>query len=308
MLQILRNYSLTLILFFLPINTHSYDFEVKEVENNIFVHFGVHEDANKLNNGDICNIGFIIGKKSVLVVDPGGTPKIAEKLIEQIKKKTKLPISHVVITHGHPDHFLGSTAFSKYKPIFIGHENLKRSLDMNFNFYKLLQSSNLEDKNILKVKPVLPGLIVKKNQSIEINLGERKVSIQAWSSGHTDNDLSVYDKNTKVFWSENIFVDRIPSITASILGWKKNLEITKKMEISKIVPGHGPIMKKDSAIEPMLKYFNRIIDQVRILHKNGLDLEYAQKNVAKKNLEGWLLFDIYHKSNITKAYTELEWE
>ena len=58
------------------------------------------------------------------------------------------------------------------------------------------------------------------------------------------------------------------------------------MEISKIVPGHGPIMKKDSAIEPMLKYFNRIIDQVRILHKNGLDLEYAQKNVAKKNLEG----------------------
>ena len=100
MLQILRNYSLAFVLFFLPINTHSYEFDVKEVENNIFVHFGVHEDANKLNSGDICNIGFIIGKKSVLVVDPGGTPKIAEKLIEQIKKKTILPISHVVITHG----------------------------------------------------------------------------------------------------------------------------------------------------------------------------------------------------------------
>ncbi len=303
-----QSYKVFIFFIIFPIFAFTSEFKVTEIADDFFVHFGIQEDSNKFNKGDICNIGFIVGKKSVMVIDTGGTLKIAEKLIEQIRLKTKLPISHVVITHGHPDHFLGSSAFLKFNPIFIGHENLERSLNMNFNFYKLSQATSLENKNVLEIKPVLPNKIVNKNQSININLGERNIQIHAWSSGHTDNDLSVLDKQTKIFWSENIFVERIPSIRASILGWKNNLEITKNMEISKIVPGHGPVKEKDLAIEPMLRYFNRIIEQVRLIHKKGYDLEYAQNNVAKNNNENWLLFNIYHKSNVAKAYTELEWE
>ena len=51
-------------------------------------------------------------------------------------------------------------------------------------------------------------------------------------------------KIQKSFWSENIFVDRIPSIRASVLGWRKNLGEIQKLDINKIVPGHGPIVSK----------------------------------------------------------------
>ena len=58
---------------------------MKEVADGVFVHFGTHEDANRSNKGDIANIGFILGKKSIMVIDTGGTKVIGKKLLEKIK-------------------------------------------------------------------------------------------------------------------------------------------------------------------------------------------------------------------------------
>ena len=310
MLQIQLSYRLLIVtLFFFSTNfCLANSFNISEVEENIFLHYGVHEDSSIKNQGDIANIGFIVGEKSVLIIDTGGTLEIAKNLLETVKNKTSLPISHVVITHGHPDHYLGSEIFKISNIQFIGHENLKRSINMNFNFYKTLQASSIEDQSILDIKPVFPDLEIKKNQTITVDLGGREVKIRAWESGHTDSDLSVYDVKSKILWTENIFVNRIPSVRASILGWKKNLEITSKMDINRIIPGHGKITTKDEALLPMLSYFRRMIKEIRTLHDKGINIETAQKEVAKDNKENWLLFNDYHISNVTKAYSELEWE
>ena len=310
MLQIQLSYRLLIItLFYFSTNfCLANSFNISEVEKNIFLHYGIHEDSSIKNQGDIANIGFIVGKKSVLIIDTGGTLEIAKNLLKTVKNKTSLPISHVVITHGHPDHYLGSEIFRVSNIQFIGHENLKRSINMNFNFYKTLQASSIEDQSILEIKPVFPDLEIKKNQTFTLDLGDREVKIRAWESGHTDSDLSVYDVKSKILWTENIFVNRIPSVRASILGWKKNLEITSKMDINKIIPGHGKITTKDEALLPMLSYFRRMIKEIRTLHDMGINIETAQKEVAKDNKENWLLFNDYHISNVTKAYSELEWE
>ena len=67
-------------------------------------------------------------------------------------------------------------------------------------------------------------------------------------------------------------------------------------------------MSKDEAITPMLSYFYRIIAEVRNYHSKNETLKKAQNQIAKQNIEEWLLFEEYHKGNITKAFTELEWE
>jgi len=289
---------------------------VEEIAEGIFVHFGKHEDANKSNKGDIANIGFIIGEKSIMVVDTGGTKLIGKKLLEKIKAISNLPISHVIITHSHPDHFFGTEAFLSENPSIIGHEKLNRSLLSNFNFYKELQSNNIENEVLKDAKLIKANIKIKTGKILKIDLGERIVEIKAWKSGHTDNDLSVYDHKTKTFWSENIFVDRIPSIRASILGWKKNLDEIQKMDIHLIVPGHGSVKKKDEALKPILQYFSRLIAQVRKFHQDNISLQESINSILQKeildskraNPEGWALFTEYHYSNITKVYTELEWE
>ena len=294
----------------------SFSFEIKEVAEGVFVHFGTHEDANKSNKGDIANIGFILGKRSIMVIDTGGTKEIGKKLLKKIKTISDLPISHIVITHSHPDHFFGTEAFLSENPSIVGHEKLNRSLLSNFNFYKELQSNNIENKILKNAKLIKANIKIKTENILKVNLGERVVEIKAWKSGHTDNDLSVYDLNTKTFWSENIFVERIPSIRASIIGWKRNLDEIKKMDINLIIPGHGSAEKKDAALKPILEYFTRLISQVRKFHKNNVSLQESINSVLQKeildsekvNPEGWELFTEYHYSNITKVYTELEWE
>ena len=288
--------------------TKSFSFNLEEVADKIYVHFGFQEDANKINKGDISNIGFIVGDKSILVIDTGGTPSIGEALYKKINDISDLPISYVVITHSHPDHYFGTNVFINDSTDIIGHSKLQRSLDANFEFYKNLQLVNTRDQSVKEFKNFKITKIVNVDKKLTIDLGNRIVEIKAWPSGHTDNDLSIFDKKTRTLWTENIFIKRTPSIRASVKGWKKNLEETSKMDVNLIIPGHGPVKKKNEALRPMLSYFNRLIENTRKFHKNNLSLSKAIENFPSKNLENWLLYNIYHPSNVTKVYTELEWE
>ncbi len=301
---------------FILSSSNCFSFEVEEVADGVFVHYGLQDDSNKVNKGDIANIGFIIGTKSIMVIDTGGTKSIGQNLLKKIRKRSKLPISHVVITHAHPDHFFGTEVFLEDNPKIIGHEKLNRSMYSNYKFYKELQFNSTKDNSLKETKLVTATVEIKINNIHKIDLGERIIEVRAWESGHTDNDLSVFDTKTKVFWSENIFVDRTPSIRASILGWRKNLSIIKKMQIKLIVPGHGNVLDKNQAIKPMINYFDRLISQIRSFHKDNKSLQESINKILqdeildpkKVNKEGWVLFTEYHYSNVTRAYTELEWE
>jgi len=288
--------------------TKSLSFNLEEVADKIYVHFGFQEDANKINKGDISNIGFIVGDKSIMVIDTGGTPSIGEALYKKINDISSLPISYVVITHSHPDHYFGTNVFINKSIDIIGHSKLQRSLDANFEFYKNLQLVNTRDQSVKEFENFKITKFVNVDKNLTIDLGNRVVEIKAWPSGHTDNDLSIFDKKTRTLWTENIFIRRTPSIRASVKGWKKNLEETSKMDVNLIIPGHGPVKKKDEALEPMLSYFNRLIDNTRKFHKNNISLSKAIEAFPSQNMENWLLYNIYHPSNITKVYTELEWE
>ena len=77
----------------------------------------------------------------------------------------------------------------------------------NFEFYKNLQFNLIKQKNLRKAKLILPNEKIPTNTIKTFDLGNRKIRVKAWKSGHTDNDLSIYDEKTKFFWSEIIFVD-----------------------------------------------------------------------------------------------------
>lgn len=303
-----RYFTYFLLFFTYTFSTKSFAFNLEKVSDGIYVHFGYQEDTNKINRGDIANIGFIVGDESILVIDTGGSPKIGDIFYNKIKEISNLPISYVVITHSHPDHYFGTNAFISDSISIIGHKKLQRSIDSNFEFYKNLQFVNTKDQSVKSFKNFRINKIVNIDQNLNIDLGNRIVEIKAWNSGHTDNDLSIFDKTSKTFWSENIFIERTPSIRATVKGWLKNLEETYNMDINLVVPGHGPVRKKKDALKPMISYFDRLVKNIRGFHKKNYSLSQAIEAFPKENAENWLLYDAYHPSNITKVYTELEWE
>ncbi|MEM7524926.1 MAG: MBL fold metallo-hydrolase, partial [Pseudomonadota bacterium] len=110
-------------------------FPLTEVAEGVFVHKGVHEEANASNLGDVANLGVIIGEDAVAVIDAGGSDAVAEAFLAAIRRRTDLPIAWVILTHMHPDHSLGAGVFAAAGAKIIGHERLPQAFADRREFY-----------------------------------------------------------------------------------------------------------------------------------------------------------------------------
>ena len=83
-----------------------------EVAPGVFVLPGLDEDAAADNLDAIANTGFVVGRDAVAVIDPGGSLAHGRLLRHAVAAATPLPIRHILITHVHPDHLMGASAFA----------------------------------------------------------------------------------------------------------------------------------------------------------------------------------------------------
>jgi quinoprotein relay system zinc metallohydrolase 2 len=280
---------------------------VSEIAPGIFVHNGVHQDASPENADEIANIGFIIGTDAVAVVDPGGSYQEGIQLRAAIRALTGLPIRYVILTHVHPDHIFGAAAFREDNPNFIGHAKLPGALAQRGAYYLRRLHEVLGDQaNGSEV--VAPSVVV--SDRLEVDLGKRRLVVQAHGPAHTDTDLTIFDKNTETFWlGDLLFVERIPVIDGSLLGWLEELRQAAAAKAARAVPAHGPVsVSWPDAAAPERRYLDAVARDTRSAIKAGVGIADAYHHVAQSEREHWLLFDDYHPRNVTAAYKELEWE
>ena len=283
--------------------------EMQEIAPGLYVHHGVTEEATPANEDGIANIGFIVGSSAVLVIDPGGSAIEGEQLHEAVRAVTDRPIRYVVLTHVHPDHIFGAAAFKDDHPEFIGHARLPGALAQRGDYYlRNLRRALGETASGSEV--VVPTRLIETATQIEIDLGNRPVEIRAHGPAHTDNDLTLLDRQTGTLWmADLLFVDRIPAIDGSIVGWVRELDEMIKVPAQRAVPGHGPVtVAWPAAAEPERRYLRAVLDGTRLAIKQGIDIGDAWHHVALEERSHWALFDEYHPRNVTTAYKELEWE
>ena len=280
---------------------------VKQVAEGIYVHFGVHQLPDKNNHGAIANIGFIVGENCVAVIDTGGSPDQGLQLKKTIKQVTSVPVCYVINTHVHPDHVYGNIAFKQANVKFVGHYKLARAMQLRGAYYidkaKQQLAINLSQKDI-----ILPD--IKIDKQMELDLGRRKLVLTAHPTAHTDNDLSIFDEKTDTLWlSDLLFIKHIPVIDGSIKGWIKELEQLEKRKFKAVIPGHGPIVKDwPKQMRPELSYLKMLLKEIREKIKQGKYLEQAVNTVGLSAKNKWLLYDQFHKKNVTSSFAELEWE
>jgi quinoprotein relay system zinc metallohydrolase 2 len=280
---------------------------VTEIATGIFVHNGVHEEASAANEDAIANIGFIIGDEAVAVIDPGGSFAEGSGLRAAIRARTDRPIRYVILTHVHPDHIFGAAAFRDDRPDFVGHAKLPGALAQRGDYYvRRLRSTLGDEADGTEIVP--PTVLVA--DKLDIDLGSRRLTLRAHGPAHTDNDLTVFDQNTRTFWlADLLFVDRIPVIDGSLVGWLEQLERLTATPADRAVPGHGPVaVPWPAAAEPERRYLAAVARDTREAIKTGIGIANAYRHVANSERGNWLLFDEYHPRNVTASYKELEWE
>ena len=280
---------------------------VVEVAQGIYVHYGAHEFPDKKNHGSIANIGFIIGNKCVAVIDTGGNPSEGYALKRTIKKLTSIPICYVINTHVHPDHIYGNIAFKKEKVKFVGHVKLARSMSVRGNYY-IDKANEQLGLNLTEKHIILPDLAVKKQ--LVLDLGGREIVVEAHPTAHTDNDVTVFDRQTNTLWmSDLLFIDHLPVLDGSLLGWLNELKRMEKIPYQLVIPGHGKAVTNwPASLMAEKEYLQILLTGSRGMIKRGIFLEEAVKKVGYSENDKWVLFDKFHKRNVTSAFAELEWE
>lgn len=279
-----------------------------EVAPGIHVRHGVTEDASAGNFDAIANLGFIIGRDAVAVIDPGGSLHDGRRLRLAIRARTELPIRYVVLSHVHPDHVFGAAAFNDEGVTFVGHSGLPQQLAARGEFYraglaKLLGAAEAGDV-------VVPTLLVRRDAPVELDLGGRSLVLTAHQPAHTECDLSVLDKQSGILLtSDLLFVDRVPSLDGNLTGWLAELAAMRTSGVKQGVPGHGPaLVRLEEAVAPLERYLTVLRDETRAAIAKGLPIEDAATTVAQSERTRWPLFDAYNGRNVIEAYRRLEWE
>lgn len=281
-------------------------FVMEEVGPGIFVRKGLIADATAENADAIANIGFLVGRDGVLVTESGGSLADGEWLRAEIVKRTAKPITHVMLTHVHPDHVFGAGAFLADKPVFVGHAKLTEALSARGAFYRKRLIDLLGEDRTGPV--VYPTLTVA--DTAEIDLGDRRLTVTAHGPAHTTSDLSMRDSASGLlFPADLLFVNRIPSLDGSLEGWLTEAERLKTLGATRAVPGHGPVtVDLAPALADLTGYLTALRDGTRAAIAKDISIEKAVTRVAADQRDKWALFDTYNGRNVTVAYQELEWE
>lgn len=280
--------------------------ETEQIAPGIHVRRGAIEIATRENQDAIANVGFVVGKKCVAVIDPGGSLADGRQLRAHIRTLTRLPIRYVLMSHVHPDHIFGASAFVDDKPEFIGHAALPNALAQRGEYYR----ERLEEV----LGKGAAGSVVQPTKLIEdraeIDLGQRILQLRAHPLAHSDNDLSAFDVQTQtLFAADLLFVERIPSLDGSLKGWLRALGELRALKAARAVPGHGPVnVSFASAATKLEAYLQTLMTETRRAIAAGRDIDSAPDIVGHSEREQWQLFDEYHGHNVVQAFKELEWE
>lgn len=281
-----------------------YSLEPKKISDTTYCFFGLAEVMDEHNNGNMSNSCFVNMGTSYLVIDSGPTYSYALQAYEKMKRIHNLPISYVINTHTHDDHWLGNSYYSTLDVKIIGSAVFADETPVE----KTRMQKRISPEAFLKTEQIFPTIFVEDEKILNIN--SRKVHlISVNRKAHTDGDLFVYIPDEKiVFAGDLVFNERLPSIRdGNMKGWLETLDNLRAMDLEFIVGGHGEIVSKNS-IDLTYNYIKALVDNITPLIEDGKTIPDVLEIVTMKEYKDINFYDSMHRQNVEIAYRILEWE
>lgn len=237
------------------------------LKNNIFAITGLMHPIG-------VNAGFIITKKSVIVIDSSWYDVSAKFMINYIKEITKNPIKYLILTERHSDHIFGMKYFKDRGARVIAHKKTKEFLKENKDYPKKLikilvgrNELDYESAKILfgKIKFCDIDKTISKDTTLNID-GEEIILLT--TPGHTDSNICVYIPKSKIlFASDTIYSEFTPTTRFGNVRlrkeWLKSLEKLEKLDIDILVPGHGKILKGKQIKKEIERHKKYLLNKIK---------------------------------------------
>jgi len=288
----------------------SIDVKAIQVAPNTYFVQGVPEMGSKQNQNFISNAGFVVTPKGVVVIDALGSPVLAQKLIQEIRKITKQKIVAVVLTHYHADHVYGLQEFKRLgATIYAQREGLNYLASETAK--QRLIASRIDFAPWVNENTRLVPADVWIDQGKTITVGGVEFRIGRVGPAHAPEDLIVFIPSENVlFAGDLVFRGRIPFVgNADSRGWMSALDEIQKQNPKIVVPGHGSYSTNPLADITFTRNYLAYLREVMGPAARDLDpFEEAYAKADWSEYEGMPLFRAANRMNAYNVYLSIQAE
>lgn len=278
--------------------------------------FGNIAEVDAVNRGFNGNAGFVVTREGVIVIDALGTPYLGRRIIATVRSVTDQPIRYLVITHAHPDHYYGASAFAELPGVkIISHAGTEdyvysSTIERSVAYRKVFLPREMEN-----FRAVVPDILLGGGHParLTLKLGGKTFDIFDVGRHHSHGDLVVHQVEDKVLWvSDLAFNGRVTYIGDGHIGEIAPMQAWVRKhfpDVRLMVPGHGA---PQTAPFPMLDYTGNYVraltERMKALQGQGLGL---QESVAQAGLPEYSrepLYELNHWINANHVYRVVEEE
>ena len=214
-----------------------------------------------------------VSTEGLIVVDsknPG--EENYNRVMEEIRSVSNLPVKYVLNTHHHPDHVGGNQKFIDAGAQVVALDALKTRM-----------ASDPRTKDI-------PGLAtVTFAKDYVLRFGGAEVQAHSYGRGHTGDDTMVYFPDLKVVMVSDQMTDNTPIVDfangGSAVEWTQILDGVLKLDFEMAIPGRGE-PKSRAEVQAFRTKFASVVSRATGAIQAGATKEQLASQVKTDDL-GW---------------------
>jgi len=274
-----------------------------KINDRVYVLLGPVQHANRINQGYMINSTVIVGEKGVILVDSGGTDAVGRHIATAVRQITDKPVTHVVNTHHHGDHYLGNVAFQG--ATFISSEMCRKMVLETGHEWLAIMERDIGRK-LPGTRSLAADVTYPANTRTETLIHGVRLVFWVPQGSHTIGDLLVHLPDDKVLIAGDVLVNRVvPTLQDGFIkNWIRTLDEILALDVAHFVPGHGDLMTpRDIAAfrGAMIRFHSGV--------KDGFQNGRSEVEIRKSlDLSDWEKLERSYVigRNINRAYLEVE--
>jgi len=276
------------------------------------------------------NMVMIRTDDGLVIIDAGDSAEVANRVMADFRKISKLPVRYLILTHFHPDHTGGFKAVAAPGVEIIATQDFLYWINYQNNFLAehhrrsrtaqsgnsapgygfevpLLKRSPLQIEN--EPKPDLPAPTITFRDNYSFTLGGKRFEL-FHTRGETEDHLAVWMPDQKILFPADLYYHSFPNLSTPMLearpvqGWIDSLNRFIELGPEIMVPQHTwPIKGAAQVREHLVNYR----DAVEFVHRETVRCINQGKTVDQAVAEVKLPERLKNLDYLQENYGKVEW-
>ena len=288
-----------------------------QVADGVHVLPGAVAQPDAGNAGRVGNLGFVVGRTGVAVIDTGSSRARAGELLAAIREVTDLPLRAVLLTHPAQEFLFGAGLFIDQGVPVLAHPATPGLMARRCQHCLDTLTHELGAARMAGTRLALPAPM--SLPAAPLDLGGRRLQILIGPPGTVPGNLMVHDDATGVrFAGALLSIGRIPGLQDTRpADWQQALEALTAPDVEAVVPAYGPVAWRApragqtslvAASAALGGYFTDLEAQARGLYAAATPLAELADRAALPRYRDWNGYPATHLHNIFYRYLQLEAE